>query len=100
MTLPAVDQHIDHSARRWPAVDIVAQKHLDGVLRPNSGEVMVDGGEDVCELVGASMDIADGIDANSIGQSRFARTGEWKGIISWHQLLAEFPSVFYGTHCA
>ena len=33
---------------------------------------MVDGHEHVCELMGASMDIADGIDANSIGQSRFA----------------------------
>ena len=33
---------------------------------------MVDCREDLCKLLGASMDIADGIDANSIGQSRFA----------------------------
>ena len=37
------------------------------------GEVIVDGHEDLCELLGASMDIADGIDANFIRQSRFVR---------------------------
>ena len=36
---------------------------------------MVDCREDLCELIGASMDIADGIDASSIRQSRFARFG-------------------------
>jgi len=72
VTLSSVDQHIDHLARCWPAVDIVPQKYLYGPLRPNTGEVMVDCREDLCKLLGASMDIADGIDANSIGQSRFA----------------------------
>jgi len=72
VTLSSVDQHIDHLARGWPAVDIVPQKYLYGPLRPNTGEVMVDCREDLCKLLGASMDIADGIDANSIGQSRFA----------------------------
>jgi hypothetical protein len=33
--------------------------------------VIVDCDEDLCELLGASMDIADGIDANFIGQSWF-----------------------------
>ena len=36
---------------------------------------MVDCREDLCELMGASMDIADGIDASSIRQSGFARFG-------------------------
>ena len=75
VTLTPVDQHIDHLARRWSAVDIIAQKYLYGPLRPNTGEVMVDCREDLCELIGASMDIADGIDASSIRQSRFARFG-------------------------
>ena len=48
---------------------------------------MVDGSEHLHKLLGASMNIADGVDANSIGQSRFAMTGEWKGTISGHQLL-------------
>ena len=73
VTLGSVDQHIDHLARCWPAVDVVPQKYLYGPLRPNAREVIVDGHEDLCELLGASMDIADGIDANFIGQSRFVR---------------------------
>jgi hypothetical protein len=53
-------------------VDIVPQKYLDGPLRPNPGELMVDCRKDLCELLGASINIADRVDANSIGQSRFA----------------------------
>ena len=75
VTLSSVDQHIDDLARCWPAVDIVPQKYLYGPLRPNTGEVIVDGHEDLCELLGASVDIADGIDASFIGQSRFVMFG-------------------------
>ena len=58
---------------------------------------MIDCCEDLCEVIGASMNIADGIDANSIGQSRFAMLSRvLPGALSapqdpWHRFNDQAP---------
>ena len=58
---------------------------------------MVDCHEDLCELIGASVNIADGIDANFIGQSRFAMFSRLlPGALSapqdpWHRFNDQAP---------
>ncbi len=70
MGAAAFDQQIKNSPRIGPSVNVVAQKNLDRPLRRGSIEITVDHGKQFFKQISPSMDVADGINFNSVRNAR------------------------------
>ena len=63
------DQKVDGLAGFGPAIDIVSEKDVNCAHRSRVGEISVDHSEHFLKQIGAAMNIADGVDPNSVRQS-------------------------------
>ena len=70
VAMAALDQQIDGLSRRRTAIDIIAEKHVERSRRRAARDMMIDRAEDIMEQVRASMDVADGIDSDAVGEFR------------------------------
>jgi hypothetical protein len=66
MPATSVDQHIDGLARIRAAIDIVAEEHVEGSHWLGPRKMKIDRSKNVRKQVGTSMNVADGIDTESI----------------------------------
>ncbi len=62
MRCPVFDQSIDRFARRWSAIDVIAQENVNRSRRRTERNIGVDPGQQIIEQIQTSVDIADGID--------------------------------------
>jgi hypothetical protein len=60
---PMFDQSIDRFARRWTAIDVIAQEDVNWSLRRTKRDIGVDLGQQFIEQIEPTVDVADGIDS-------------------------------------
>jgi hypothetical protein len=71
MLLFARQHSIDDFARMRAAVDIVAEENVQGVLDRIGLKAGVDAPEHLAQKINSSVNVADSVDANTAGNSRF-----------------------------
>jgi hypothetical protein len=64
-----IQQQVDGFPRCRASINVVSQEHVEGTGRSGEFEVVVNGREDSAQFVDASVNVADGVNANSFWQS-------------------------------
>lgn len=71
MATAAFNQQINGLSRRRSTIDIITQKDMQRPNRPGASQMMIDCREHILQEVCTSVDVADCIDPNPVGQFRF-----------------------------
>ena len=65
----ARNQHVDDLSRARTAIDVVAQKHLNGAGRGPRQQVLIDPRQKLCQQICAAVNVADGVNSPARGQA-------------------------------
>ena len=75
MLAAPLNQEIDGSTGLRPAIDVITEENVDRSFGAERFQVSVDYGEHLLKQIGATMNVADRVETNSVRQPRLSSLG-------------------------